>query len=75
MARRCGCSDKTVKRVLERRGRGELGFRRGPRPLRTDPFILLIEELVRATDGLISAKRLLPSARAAGYQEDGPGWR
>ena len=66
-ARLCGCSDKTVKRVLERRGRGELGFQRGPRALSTDPFLPLIEERVRATDGLISAKRLLPLARAAGY--------
>jgi transposase len=67
VARLCGCSDKTVKRVLERRERGEFGFQGGSRPLSTEPFMPLIEERVRATDGLISAKRLLPLARAAGY--------
>ena len=36
--------------------------RRPPRPKSTDPFADLIAERVRATDGRISAKRLLPPA-------------
>ena len=38
-----------------------------PRPRNTDPLAALLTERVRATDGRISAKRLLPAARAAGH--------
>jgi transposase len=61
----CGTTHKTVRRVVERR--------QGPpperpaRPKKTDPFTALIEDKVRATDGRISAKRLLPLCRAEGY--------
>lgn len=61
----CGTTHKTVRRVVERRA-GEPG-ERPPRPRSTDPFRDLIAEKVRATDGRISAKRLLPLCRAAGY--------
>ena len=37
------------------------------RPRNTDPLAALLAERVRATDGRISAKRLLPAARVAGY--------
>jgi hypothetical protein len=47
------------------------GTDRGPsgRPAQrnTDPVVALVTTRVRATDGRISAKRLLPAARAAGY--------
>lgn len=64
----CGTTHKTVKRVLERRAAGQrLGRRRAPVPGLADPFTDLIFGKVRATDGRITAKRLLPIARAAGY--------
>jgi transposase len=62
----CGTTHKTVKRVLERRARGQAG-RRQSQPSNTACVQTLIEERVRKTDGRISAKRLLPVARAAGY--------
>ncbi len=61
----CGTTHRTVRRVVERQGRPPL--ERPPRPKSTDPVGELIAARVRATDGRISAKRLLPSARAAGY--------
>ena len=61
----CGTTPKTVRRVVERRGRPPA--ERPPRPKATDPLGALLAERVRATDGRISAKRLLPAARAAGY--------
>jgi hypothetical protein len=62
----CGTTHKTVKRVLERRARGQANRRQSP-PLNTACVQSLIEERVRKTDGRISAKRLLPVVRAAGY--------
>jgi len=62
----CGTTHKTVKRVVERRERGQVGRRPG-RPLKTEPLAGLIEKRLRLTDGRISAKRLLPVAQAAGY--------
>ncbi|HQJ27138.1 MAG TPA: IS21 family transposase [Thermoleophilia bacterium] len=64
----CGVNHKTVRRVVERAGQGR--FERRPASRRThntDMVAPLIEERVRQTDGRISAKRLLPAARAAGY--------
>ena len=61
----CGTTPKTVRRVIERRGRPPL--ERPPRPKITDQLGVLIAERVRQTDGRISAKRLLPACRAAGY--------
>jgi transposase len=64
----CGTTHKTVKRVVERRAAGQRPGRRGtPRPGVAEPFIDLIYGRVKATDGRITAKRLLPVARAAGY--------
>jgi transposase len=62
----CGTTHKTVKRVLERRAQGQTGRRRSA-PSNTACVQPLLEERVRQTDGRISAKRLLPVARAAGY--------
>ena len=61
----CGTTHKTVRRVVERVGRPPL--EPPPRPKSTDPYRPLIAERVRATDGRISAKRLLPLCRAEGY--------
>jgi transposase len=65
----CGTTHKTVKRVLERRAAGQRPGRRrrGPVPGLADPFTDLIFGKVKSTDGKITAKRLLPLARAAGY--------
>lgn len=64
----CGVNHKTVRRVVERARRGRFERVAAPRrPRNTDAVIGLIEERVRQTDGRISAKRLLPEARAAGY--------
>ena len=64
----CGTTHKTVKRVIEARGAGQ-SFKAPRRqlPKNTDAVATVIAEKVRATDGRISAKRLLPVARAAGY--------
>ncbi len=65
----CGTTHKTVKRVIEARQRGDLDAERAPRAVgrNTDCVADLVAEAVRRTDGRISAKRLLPKARAAGY--------
>ena len=64
----CGTTHKTVKRVLARRAAGQRpGRRRAPQPGLAEPFVDLIYGKVKATDGRITAKRLLPVARAAGY--------
>ena len=66
----CGTTHKTVKRVLDRRAAGqEPGKRRSrPKPVGlTEPYTDLIFTRVKSTDGRITAKRLLPVARAAGY--------
>lgn len=64
----CGTTHKTVKRVLDRRTAGQRpGRRRAPRPGLAEPFTDLIYRKVKATDGRITAKRLLPVARAEGY--------
>jgi transposase len=64
----CGTTHKTVKAVVERRAAGqEAGRRRPARPRLADEFTDLIYQKVKKTDGRISAKRLLPIARAAGY--------
>jgi transposase len=61
----CGTTHKTVRRVVEQQHRPPP--ERPPRPKRTDPYLELITAKVKATDGRISAKRLLPLCRAAGY--------
>ena len=63
----CGTTHKTVKRVVERQRTGEPAEARPVRPRNTDAVTDLIAERVAASDGRISAKRLLPLARAAGY--------
>jgi len=64
----CGTTAKTVKRVLERRAAGQVGRRPSPTRVRnTLAVVELIRQKVRASDGRISAKRLLPTARTAGY--------
>lgn len=66
----CGTTHKTVKRIIEAHeaasdGDGPVG--REPRSRNYDTVVDLVAEQVKETSGRISAKRLLPSARAAGY--------
>lgn len=62
----CGTTHKTVKRVVERRDTAPA--ERPPRPRATDAHRDLIAARVKATDGRISARRLLPLVRAEGYE-------
>jgi hypothetical protein len=61
----CGTTHKTVKRIIERREVGQP--ERRTMVGNTAAVQALIAERVRASDGRISAKRLLPIAQAAGY--------
>ncbi len=61
----CGTTHKTVRRVVERRMRP--ATERPRRPRTTDAVRDLIAARMAATDGRLSAKRLLPACRAAGY--------
>jgi transposase len=62
----CGTTHKTVKRVVERAEAGGPPSR-SPRPRNFDSVIELVAARVAASGGRMSAKRLLPVARAAGY--------
>jgi hypothetical protein len=67
-AKLCGTTDKTVKQVVERQQKGELAYRTPPRPAHnTDSVRDLIHQRVAATDGRITAKRLLARARTTSY--------
>jgi hypothetical protein len=62
-----GTTPKTVKRVIERHESGDGAVRRVPREHNYDGVRELVAERVVKTCGRISAKRLLPAARVAGY--------
>jgi transposase len=62
-----GTTPKTVRRVVARHEGGGGVPARVPREHNYDAVAGLVAERVRKTAGRISAKRLLPAARAAGY--------
>jgi transposase len=62
-----GTTPKTVKRVIARHEAGGGAPVRSPRGHNYDAVAALVAERVKKTSGRISAKRLLPAARAAGY--------
>lgn len=64
----CGTTHKTVKRVVERAEAGGEPPQREARPRNFDAVRDLVAERVAKSGGRISAKRLLPIARAAGYE-------
>src|SRR5918994_4387676 len=61
----CGTTHRTVKRVMSRRAAAQ----RQPREVVRNTAVVeaVIADRVRASDGRISAKRLLPIVAAAGY--------
>src|SRR5256886_10053127 len=61
-----GTTPKTVRRVIARHEAGGVPAR-VPRGRNYDSVAALVAERVEKTSGRISAKRLLPAARAAGY--------
>jgi len=63
----CGTTPKTVKRVIARHEGGQVSPVRAPRPHNYDGVVELVAERVAKTKGKISAKRLLPAVRVAGY--------
>ena len=66
-AEMCGTTHKTVKRIVEAHGPVQPAERKG-RGHNYDPVADLVAQRVTKTQGRISAKRLLPAARAAGYE-------
>ena len=69
-AEMCGCDPKTVKRKVEAHRRAELTAERKPRvkPERnTEIARKVVTAKIAETKGRMTAKRLLPIARAAGY--------
>lgn len=64
----CGTTHKTVRRIVERARAGhDVMVDRVPVERNIDAFRELVADRVDATRGRITAKRLLPVARAAGY--------
>lgn len=63
----CGTTHKTVRRVIAAHDAGEGRQVRRPRVRNYDQVAGLVAEKVKVTKGRISAKRLLPAARAAGF--------
>jgi len=66
-ARIAGTTPKTVRRVIARHEGGGGAPERVPRVHNYDGVATLVAGRVKSTQGRISAKRLLPAARAAGY--------
>ena len=62
-----GTTPKTVRRVIARHQAGGGSPPRVPREHNYDIVTALVAERVAGTAARISAKRLLPAARAAGY--------
>jgi hypothetical protein len=71
----CGTTHKTVKRIIERAEAGGERPARVPRPAGYEPVRDVVAKAVKDSHGWISAKRLLPRARAAGYEGSGRNFR
>src|SRR5262245_24246028 len=71
----CGTTHKTVRRVIARHEGGGARLERVARGHNYDGVAGLVAARVTATAGRISAKRLLPAARAAGYAGSGRNFR
>src|SRR5512140_1421703 len=66
-----GTTHKTVKRVIARHEAGGAAPERVPRGRNYDGVAALVAERVEKTSGRISARRLLPAARAAVWSPGG----
>jgi transposase len=64
----CGTTPKTVKRAVQRHRHGDAALERADRGHNYDAVRDVVAERVGKTKARISAKRLLPEARAAGYE-------
>ena len=64
----CGTTHKTVKRIVEKFEAGETAPPRDERARNYDAVTELVAERVAKSAGRMSAKRMLPIARAAGYE-------
>jgi transposase len=67
-AQMCGTTHKTVKRIVERHNGGGGAPAGKQRAHNYEVVRELVTERVGKTEGKISAKRLLPAARTAGYE-------
>jgi transposase len=77
-AEMCGTTHKTVRRMVEAHQAELAGASRVARKERGhnyDPVAELVGQRVKETSGRISAKRLLPAARVAGYAGSGRNFR
>ena len=74
-AEMCGTTHRTVRRVVEDHERGGPPAARVERARNFDGVADLVAKRVASTQGRISAKRLLPAARAAGYDGSGRNFR
>jgi len=63
----CGTTHKTVKRIVERHEADGAAAERKDRGHNYDEVTDLVAKKVESSKGRISAKRLLPAARTAGY--------
>jgi len=63
----CGCDPKTIKRAFARLAAGDAPAERNEPVRNYDVVADVVVARVGKTVGRISAKRLLPEARAAGY--------
>jgi Homeodomain-like domain len=74
----CGTTHRTVKKVVDKFEADQAGVPLAPRVERAhnyDAVADLVAERVEKSGGRISAKRLLPTARAAGYEGSGRNFR
>ena len=77
-ADQCGTTHRTVKRHVDKFEADQAGAPPQPRAERTHNYDVvtdLVAERVEKSAGRISAKRLLPIARAAGYEGSGRNFR
>ena len=74
----CGTTHRTVKKVVDKFDADQAGVPPQPRVERTHNYDVvtdLVAERVEKSQARISAKRLLPIARAAGYEGSGRNFR
>jgi transposase len=64
----CGTTHRTVKKVVDKFEAGDNAPPRAERAHNYDAVIDLVAERVEKSQGRMSAKRMLPIARAAGYE-------